>query len=105
MPTSSAPVHGATSTPARATAPVEPGRPAGAGSGRPPRRPSSSARPGRSGAEPGAEPDPTVIRLVEPRSGYRGVPVFQKDIALVLLAFCAAMAALVGSSVVAARRR
>jgi len=42
---------------------------------------------------------------VEPRTGYRGVAFFQKDIALVLLAFCAGMAALVGSSMVAARRR
>jgi hypothetical protein len=42
---------------------------------------------------------------VEPKANYGGLPMFQKDIALVLLAFCAAMAALVGATVVNARRR
>jgi hypothetical protein len=50
-------------------------------------------------------PSPSIIRLVEPRADYGGLPVFQKDVALVVLLFSAALTALVGSAVVNARRR
>jgi hypothetical protein len=85
----SQPAPGTTSTPPSPSSPPE----------------SNSAGPGTSGSAPAPSPSSSVIQLVEPRSGYRGVPVFQKDIALVLLAFCTGMVGLVGSSVVAARRR
>jgi len=42
---------------------------------------------------------------VEPRAHYGGLPGFQKDVAMVVLIFAAAMAALVGATVVSARRR
>lgn len=50
-------------------------------------------------------PSPTTIRLVEPRADYGALPMFQKEVALVVLAFSGAMAALVGATVVSARRR
>lgn len=82
-------------------------------------RPSSSARPSAtpsdvetsSSAPAGpasSSPEPsqsTIIRLVEPQPDYSGVPVFQKEVVLVVLGFAAAMAALVGTTVVNARRR
>jgi len=110
VPTRSSPVRVVTSTPApkpsaTATSSSRAGQP-GTGPGTTATPSSSdSAAPATSGPAPTPSPTSTVIQLVEPRSGYRGVPVFQKDIALVLLAFCAGMAGLVGSSVVAARRR
>jgi hypothetical protein len=64
---------------------------------------SSAAVPAVSSPTP--SPTPTSIRLVEPRSEYGALPVFQKEVALVVLVFSAAMAALVGGTVVAARRR
>jgi hypothetical protein len=42
---------------------------------------------------------------VEPRSDYGGLPVFQKDVALVVLIFSAALGALIGGTVITARRR
>jgi hypothetical protein len=42
---------------------------------------------------------------VEPRADYGGLPVFQRDVALVVLVFSAALTALVGSTVINARRR
>jgi hypothetical protein len=115
VPTRSTPVQGVTSTPAprpsataTATSSSRAGQPV-PGTGTPSTRPSptgtDSAAPTTSGPAPSPSASSTVIQLVEPRSGYRGVPVFQKDMALVLLAFCTGMVALVGSSVVAARRR
>lgn len=97
VPTSSAPVRSTTSSPAPSTS----------HRGQPLPGPVSTTPPASGSSAPAASPSPTssVIRLVEPRTGYRGVAFFQKDIALVLLAFCAGMAALVGSSMVAARRR
>jgi hypothetical protein len=110
VPTSSAPVRVVTSAPAqRSSAPGASSSKAGpvAAPSQTPSSPagSDSAAPATSGPAPTPSPTSSVIQLVEPRSGYRGVPVFQKDIALVLLVFCAGMAGLVGSSVVAARRR
>lgn len=119
-PASSAPAGPATSRPA--TSP-----PASSSAAVPsPSRPSSPApRPSSSAARPSATPSdvepsssapagpgtssPTpstsTIRLVQPRPDYDGLPVFQKEVALVVLAFSAAMAALVGATVVNARRR
>jgi hypothetical protein len=42
---------------------------------------------------------------VEARANYSGVPVFQRDAALVVLVFSAALSALVGATLVTARRR
>ncbi len=56
-------------------------------------------------SSPTPSPTPSRIRLVEPRSDYGPLPVFQKEVALVVLVFSAALAALVGGTVVAARRR
>jgi hypothetical protein len=42
---------------------------------------------------------------VEPRADYSSLPMFQKDVAMVVLVFAAAMAALVGATVISARRR
>ncbi|MDQ1742106.1 MAG: hypothetical protein QOE23_445 [Pseudonocardiales bacterium] len=56
-------------------------------------------------SSPAPSPVPSRIRLVEPRSDYGPLPVFQKEVALVVLVFSAALAALVGGTVVAARRR
>ena len=56
-------------------------------------------------ASPAPSPTPSSIRLVEPRPDYGALPVFQKEVALVVLVFSVAMAALVGGTVVAARRR
>jgi hypothetical protein len=50
-------------------------------------------------------PEPSIIRLVEPRANYGGLPVFQKDVAVVVLVFSGALTALVGSTVINARRR
>jgi hypothetical protein len=66
-----------------------------------PSGPSSSAAP--SSSTPSAEP--SVIRLVEPQADYGGLPVFQREVALVVLVFSAALTALVGSAVINARRR
>jgi hypothetical protein len=65
--------------------------------------PSSSAVAAPSSSSP--SPEPSIIRLVEPRAKYGGLPVFQKDVALVVLVFSAALSALVGATVVNARRR
>jgi len=60
---------------------------------------------------PTATPSPTATQagatrlVVEPPPRYGAVFVFQKDVALVVLAFAAAMSALVGATVVSARRR
>jgi len=114
IPTRSTPVRVVTSTvtaqpSATAASSGRAGQPGGGPGGGPggTSTPSSSDSAGAPTSEPAPTPSPTstVIQLVEPRSGYRGVQIFQKDIALVLLAFCAGMVALVGSSVVAARRR
>ncbi len=113
VPTRSTPVQVVTSSPARqpsgtATSSTRTGQPVpGPGASSTPSTPdgSDSAGAPTSGPDPSPSATSTVIQLVEPRSGYRGVPVFQKDIALVLLAFCAGMAGLVGSTVLAARRR
>lgn len=72
--------------------------------------PAPSAPAGTSAAvpatsSPAPSPAPSRIRLVEPRSDYGPLPVFQKEVALVVLMFSAALAAMVGGSVVAARRR
>ena len=56
-------------------------------------------------SSPAPSPDSSIIRLVEPSSDYSGLPVFQREVALVVLAFAVAMAALVGTTVVNARRR
>jgi hypothetical protein len=65
--------------------------------------PSSSAPAGAAPSSPPPSPERTI--LVEPRADYSGLPVFQKDVALVVLVFSAALAALVGTTVVSARRR
>jgi hypothetical protein len=80
-----------------------PSRPATSTPSKP--RPSSSAPAGPATSSPAPSPEPSAIQLVEPRANYGGLPMFQKDIALVLLAFSAGMAALVGATVVNARRR
>ncbi|MEO7262357.1 MAG: hypothetical protein ABI047_14045 [Jatrophihabitantaceae bacterium] len=67
--------------------------------------PPSSAPAGPASSSPAPSPEPAIVRLVEPRADYGGLPVFQKEVALVVLAFAAAMAALVGATVVNARRR
>ena len=125
-PSSSAPGRPATSQPPppvnSSPAVGVPGRPtAGSSPSRPsvpPARPSSSAGqpnvpPASSTSAPTGEgsasatpsPEPSVIRLVEPRANYSGLPVFEKDVALVVLVFSAALAAMVGMSVINARRR
>lgn len=68
-------------------------------------QPPSSAPAGPASPSPTPSPDSSIIRLVEPRSDYDGLPVFQREVALVVLAFATAMAALVGMTVVNARRR
>jgi hypothetical protein len=68
-------------------------------------QPPSSAPAGTASPSPTSSADSTIIRLVEPRSDYNGLPVFQREVALVVLVFAAAMAALVGMTVVNARRR
>lgn len=77
--------------------------------GRPSAQTSSSSAAGQhsSSARPSATPSPSesIVRLVEPRAHYDGLPGFQKDVAMVVLVFAAAMAALVGATVVSARRR
>ena len=70
--------------------------------------PSSSSATSSAAAAPSStapSTDPSIVRLVEPRANYGGLPVFQRDAALVVLIFSAAMTALVGSSVINARRR
>jgi hypothetical protein len=93
----------ASSSPSRSSAPA-PG-PSNSGVQPPnttlPSRPSSSAASSTSAPSP----EPSIIRLVEPRADYGGLPVFQKDVALVVLLFSAALTVLVGSAVVNARRR
>jgi hypothetical protein len=75
---------------------------------RPSATPSDVEPPSSAPAGP-ASPSPTqsssTIRLVEPRPDYGALPMFQKEAALVVLAFSGAMAALVGVTVVNARRR
>ena len=66
--------------------------------------PPSSAPAGPASSSP-APSSSTIIRLVEPRPDYGTLPMFQKEVALVVLAFSGAMAALVGVTVVNARRR
>jgi hypothetical protein len=114
MPAVSSP---ATSSPAASSSAAVP--PAGdtggptAGSS-PSRSPGPAAGPGGSGVQPSPSAAsshpapsarPSIIRLVEPQANYGGLPVFQKDVALVVLLFSAALTALVGSAVVNARRR
>jgi hypothetical protein len=74
------------------------------GAGQPSNATPSSTAPS-STAPSSPEPEPSRIQLVEPRANYGGLPVFQKDVALVVLVFSAAMTALVGSAVINARRR
>ncbi len=69
-------------------------------------RPPSSAPAVPATSSPAPSPESSsIVRLVEPRPEYGGLPVFEREVALVLLAFVAAMAALVGTTVVNARRR
>jgi hypothetical protein len=78
----------------------------GASGVQPPNVPLPSGSPAKAGPSSSApSAAPSIIRLVEPQANYRGLPVFQKDIALVVLLFSAALTALVGSAVVNARRR
>lgn len=93
------------STASRPSAPPRPSSSAARPSATPSEvEPSSSAPAGPNSSSP-APSSSTIIRLVEPRPDYGGLPVFQKEVALVVLAFAAAMAALVGTTVVNARRR
>ena len=71
----------------------------------PPNAEPSSSPPASSAPSSSPSPEPSIIRLVEPRANYGGLPVFQKDAALVVLVFSAALSALVGATVVTARRR
>jgi hypothetical protein len=112
-PTTSSP---ASSSPASSSPAGNAGRPTAGSS---PSRSRPAPGPGNSGVQPpnSALPSgptssaasltsaPSIIRLVEPRADYGGLPVFQKDVALVVLLFSAALTALVGSAVVNARRR
>jgi hypothetical protein len=66
---------------------------------------STSSAAGPVVSSPAPSPEPSRIRLVEPRSNYGPLPVFQKEVALVVLVFSVALAALVGGTLVAARRR
>jgi hypothetical protein len=67
---------------------------------------------GRGSSVPSANPSVSpsdsssgIARLVEPPTKSGGIMVFQKDMALVVVAFAVAIAALVGGTVVSARRR
>jgi hypothetical protein len=124
VPASSAPassVPPVTSQPPVSSAPAGglPG-PTARGTSSPAPRPSSSvaqpsnstpaSSPPASSATAGATPSSSSsstdhIIQVEPRANYGAVPVFQKDVALVVLVFSAALTALVGATVVNARRR
>ncbi len=67
--------------------------------------PTSTSAAAPTASSPAPSSTPSRIRLVEPRSDYGPLPVFQKEVALVVLVFSAALAALVGGTLVAARRR
>ena len=117
-PASSAP---ATSAPPAASSPAGgiPGPTASSSPSRSPRPSSSAVQPpnaGPSSSPPSSSaaavpsssspsPEPSISRLVEARANYSGVPVFQRDAALVVLVFSAALSALVGATLVTARRR
>ena len=103
--TGSGPVIGGVPSQPRADSPT-------GGSGQPVTSPSrviAGRAPGT--PAPTATPSPTATQagatrlVVEPPPRYGAVFVFQKDVALVVLAFAAAMSALVGATVVSARRR
>jgi len=120
-PASSAPASSARPTTSQPTPPAGgvPGPTAGSSPSRAPRPSSSAVQPstpprsssppastaGGGPSGPSSSPSSTIIRLVEPKAGYGGLPVFQKDVALVVLVFSAALSALVGATVVNARRR
>ena len=91
------------SSPSRSSGPTP--RPGNSGVQPPNATPSSppSSSAAASSSAPSAES--STIRLVEPQADYGGLPVFQKDVALVVLVFSAALTALVGSTVINARRR
>lgn len=101
----SGPIIGGVPSPPRAYPPTD-------GSGQPMTSPSrviAGRAPGT--PAPTATPSPTATQagatrlVVEPPPRYGAVFVFQKDVALVVLAFAAAISALVGATVVSARRR
>ena len=109
-PATSSPAAGvpgptASSSPSRSSVPARPSSSAAQPTSA---APSSSSATSSAAAAPSStapSTDPSIVRLVEPRANYGGLPVFQRDAALVVLIFSAAMTALVGSSVINARRR
>jgi hypothetical protein len=94
--------------PTASSSPSRSPRPSSSAVQPPAARPSSSPPSSSAVAVPSSSspsPEPSVTRLVEARANYSGVPVFQRDAALVVLVFSAALAALVGATLVTARRR
>lgn len=106
--TSQPPPAGGVPGPTAGSSPSRAPRPSSSAVPPPSVRPSSSPPASSAGggpSSPSSSPPSSIIRLVEPKANYGGLPVFQKDVALVVLVFSAALSALVGATVVNARRR